>query len=198
MQVSVELGGTHGGLSAAWKAKARLKSCIQGRARMCKTRLYTKIHPRLSRGCKVRVRRGVIIDPVADAGSGETRRRKSGKAEGTKIRGDPEIHSFGTAGRCRRRGNSQPHRRRDGRSETSGRLEESPSVPLKDAKFGATRKSIAGTAGRCRRRGNSQPHRRRDRRSETSGRPGDSPTVPLKDAKFGATRKSIAGAAQIA
>jgi hypothetical protein len=41
-----------------------------------------------SRGCKVRARRGFIIDPAADAGPGAIRGRRSGKAEGSSIRGN--------------------------------------------------------------------------------------------------------------
>jgi len=52
------------------------------------------------------------------------------------------------AGRCRPRGNPKPHRRRSWRSGEPGQPGPSPPAPLKDARFGATRKSIAGTAER--------------------------------------------------
>jgi len=38
-------------------------------------------------------RRGFIIDPVVDAGTGETRRRKDDIAGEMKIRGNSKIHS---------------------------------------------------------------------------------------------------------
>jgi hypothetical protein len=49
--------------------------------------------------------------------------------------------------------------RRNWKSEDSGRPGVSSPVALKDARFEATRKSIAGKAGRCRSRGNPGTHR---------------------------------------
>jgi hypothetical protein len=151
-----------------------------------------KIHPRLRRGCKVRVKLGVIIDPAVEAEFGATRRRGDGNAESAKsgatrrsigrrakearIRGNLEIHFRGTAGRCRSRGSPGPHRQ---------------ALPT-DWSFGATRRAICGnaqgceirgnsrlhrrhTAGRCGRRGNPGPHRQAVPRLTLRGNPESSP-----------------------
>jgi hypothetical protein len=115
------------------------------------------------------------LAPPEGARSEETRRSIDRRAEGAKIRGDPEIHRrdrrrardsrqledppVGIAGGCRIRGNPGTRRRSCGRSEDSGRPGDSPLVTLKDARFEVTRSSVAGTAGRCWMRGNLQPHR---------------------------------------
>jgi hypothetical protein len=61
--------------------------------------------------------------------------------------GKPEDSSGGETGGAKIRGNPEIY---------------SP-VPPKDARFEATRRSIAGTAGRCRIRGNPEPHRKAGR-----------------------------------
>jgi hypothetical protein len=110
---------------------------------MCKTRLYTKIHPRLSRGCKVRVRRGVIIDPVADAGPGETRRRKSGKPKERKSGATRKFTPL-----------AQPE---DAGSGATRNLIEGGQ---EERCFGATRRITLGAAEGCEIWGNPKIHRR--------------------------------------
>src|SRR5208337_1737099 len=83
--------------------------------------------------------------------------------------------------------------KRHWKSEDSGQPGASVSMLLKDARFEATRMSIAGTAGRCRERGNPEPHRKVLLEEQAQGQPGASPPVTPKDARFEATRRSIAG-----
>jgi len=118
--------------------------------------------------------RGVIIDPAAVAGFGVTRRRSGGNARGCEIRGNSEIQPLaqpragirGNPETCRRqcrkmrdlgrpKASSEAGREERGRGATRGFARP---APLKDARFGETRRSIAGRAGRCRARGNSGPH----------------------------------------
>jgi len=143
---------------------------------MCKTRVHTKIHPRLRRGCKVRVKRGVIIGPAVDAGPGATRRRGSGTAGGGEIRGNleiasvgakrermrgnPQTRSGGKAGRCGCGATRRPHREaRRAESSCGATRWFTPPGSAKGCRVEATRSSIAGTAGRCGNRGNPEPHR---------------------------------------
>jgi len=68
---------------------------------MCKTWQDSKIHPRpRTEDARFETSRGVIIDPVAEAGFGDARRRGGG-----------------TTGGCRIRGNLEKHRRRSWRRE---------------------------------------------------------------------------------
>jgi len=177
---------------------------------MCRTRLDTKIHPRLVRGCKVRDQPGSHHRP----------------SRSCRIRGNPK-----TQGRCRQRVRDsrklgdQPTGAAEG--EDSGQPGNLPSAMPEDAGCEETCSLIGGGAGGaetrgnpgirkagaaegCDVRGNSKIHRRQNRKMQSLGRPkasseagreewrrgatrGFARPASLKDARFGATRRSIAG-----
>jgi hypothetical protein len=176
---------------------------------MCKTRLDTKIHPRL----RPRMQSSRTI---GESSSTQPQVQDSGQPEDARA-AKPEGARFGATRRS-------IHRRR--RSEASGQPGDSPSaepedagfgatrnfirrrhwrsmdpgqpgylspMPLKDASQEATRDSVAGEAGRCRIRGNPEPHRKAALEVQAQGQPGASPPVAPKDARFEATRRSVAG-----
>jgi hypothetical protein len=167
----------------------------------------------LPEDAKFEASRGVIIDPAAVAGFGVTRRRKGGNARGREIRGNPEIQPLAQP-RARIRGNPETCRRqcrkmrdlgRPKASSEAGREERGRGAtrgfarpaPLKDARFGETRRSIADIAGRCRTRGDSRPHRKAAREKRRCGATRRFAwPAPLKDARFEETRRSIAGTAR--
>jgi hypothetical protein len=92
------------------------------------------------------LRNGSSAIPKGPAG-GATRRLANRHRRSMRDSGQPGDPSPAEAGRCRPRGNLRTHRRRCGRREEAGRPGESlKPATLKDAKFGATRRSIAGTA----------------------------------------------------
>jgi len=120
--------------------------------------------------------------------------------------GRPEGRSLGTAEGCEIRGNSKLHRRPSrrygtrgnpssvsegtagGREETGQPAESPKPVALEDAKFGATRRSIAGTA---KGRGSGATRgivARRGQRVRGTGQPGDARLAKPQDAGEGATR----------
>jgi len=120
--------------------------------------------------------------------------------------GQPEGRSLGTAEGCEIRGNSKLHRRPSrrygtrgnpssvsegtagGREETGQPAESPKPVALEDAKFGATRRSIAGTA---KGRGSGATRgivARRGQRVRGTGQPGDARLAKPQDAGEGATR----------
>jgi len=76
---------------------------------------------------------------------GATRSFSADAAEGCEIQGDLNPIA-GTAGRCRERGNPGTHRKALLEEQAQGRLGASPPVAPKDARFEATRRSIAGKA----------------------------------------------------
>jgi len=136
---------------------------------MCKARLDTKIHPQPSWGCKVRGRSGVIIDPAADAGFGETRGRRGGEAGGCEYRGDSGVHqpepkerASGATRKLKPKAKPEDEARgatrsiigrRSRMSGVSGQPEIQALEAPKDERFGVTRRSVAGTAGRWGNRG---------------------------------------------
>jgi len=89
-------------------------------------------------------------------------------------------------------------RRRYRGTGVQGDLEIGQSAPPKDARFEATRSSIAGKAGDAGRRETGSLYRKRCKGEvRKTGRPGESRKPAARnDAKFGATRKSIAGTAK--
>jgi hypothetical protein len=145
---------------------------------MCRSRQEAKIHPRPSRGCKVRLQPGSQIGPAVAAGCGATRRRSNGAAGGCAVRGNSWSHPPGVAEgasargnprthhrHCRKmrlRGNSRTHQRSRSRGD-AGQPGDSQTAMPKDRRFEATRSSIAGTAERCRPRGNLRTHREAER-----------------------------------
>jgi hypothetical protein len=68
----------HGRLADSGLKDSSLK-CIERPARNAVTRLETKIHPRLRRGCKVRGQRGFITDPAVDVESGQPEGAEAGQ-----------------------------------------------------------------------------------------------------------------------
>ena len=151
---------------------------------MCKTRLDTKIHPRLVRGCKVREDLGSHHRPSRscrnrgnpgtqvrynrkDARFGETRRSVAGVARGAGIRGNLETHP----GRRRKMkqpgqpGDSSPGRQR---MQNSGQPGGASLATLEGAKFGATRRSTGWRAKGAKLRGDPEIHRRQCRRVRDS------------------------------
>ena len=76
----------------------------------------------------------------------------------------------GTAGRCRKRGNSwNASAGAIGMAKRRGNPQAYAPDALKDARFGATRRSIAGKAGRCRSRGNLAKHRQAQPEEQSRG-----------------------------
>src|SRR5208282_6824692 len=92
-----------------------------------------------------------------DRSSGRPGERSIGTAEGCEVRGDSELHRRQSR-RCRTKGNRKPvSNALQGEVRKTGRPGESRKPAARnDAKFGATRKSIAGTAKGLRKRGNSR------------------------------------------
>ena len=134
-------------------------------------RFDTKIHPRLSRGCKVRGESGSHHRPSRRCriqGNLKTQGRQSRRVRGPRKLGEPSAGAEGE----RIRGNPETHNPRQsrkvqdagkpattpggaaGRANAEGKPEASAPEAPKDARFGVTRRSVAGTAGRCRNRGN--------------------------------------------
>ena len=139
----------------------------------------------LSEDAKFEASRGVIIDPAAVAGFGVTRRRNGGNARGYDIRGNSEVEPLAQP-RARIRGNLEISRKQCRKMRDLGRPKDSSEAgqeergrgatrgfarpaPLKDARFGVTRRSIAGRAGRCGARGDSRPHRKAAREKRRCG-----------------------------
>jgi hypothetical protein len=119
--------------------------------------------------------RGVTVNPAVDAGFGETRRRRDGKAGGCGNRGNSGNHQpaprgkgFGETRKLEPTAKPEgaecgetrkPTGRRNWMSNAEGKPKASAPEAPKDARFGATRRSVAGKAGRCRNRGNPGTHR---------------------------------------
>jgi len=129
-----------------------------------------------------------------DAGIGATRNLIGGDSEERRA-GATRSFLTDTAEGCEIRGNSEIHRRQSREmqnsgqpgdssqaippSEEPGQLGVSSTVPLKDARFEATRKSVSGTA----------------EWTEDSGQLEDSSPARPKDAGYGATRRRVVGLA---
>ena len=163
---------------------------------MCKTRLDTKIHPRL----RPRMQSSRTI---GESSSTQPQVQDSGQPEDAWA-AKPEGARFGATRRSihrRRRSealgqpgdspSAEPEdagfgatrsliRRRHWRSVDPGQLGCLPPMPLKDASQEATQDSVAGEAGRCRVRGNPKPHRK----------------AALEERRLGATRSFSADAAE--
>jgi len=151
---------------------------------MCNDRFATKIHPRASRGCKVRGEPGSHHRPSRRCrirGDPKTQGRQSrrvreprqlGKppagAEGERIRGNPETLAQGKAGRCGMRGNPQPHRE----------------AQLEELCPGETRSSSARSGEGREIRGNSKIRCRHSRKMREPGKPGDSSAGAIGRAKL--------------
>ena len=76
------MNGCKPGQPGEWKAKIEAGKCIRGtKLRMCKSRLRRRFIHGASRGCKVRVKRGVIVDQLLTC----------------RVRGNPGTHENGNA-----------------------------------------------------------------------------------------------------
>jgi hypothetical protein len=157
---------------------------------MCKTRLDTKIHPRLVRGCKVRVKAGSHHRPSRRCrirGNPKTQKRHNRKMRDSGQPEDPltarpkerrcgATHRFATGGaeRLRAWGNPRLQRRERWRVRDPGQPGE-PSASGAEGyeDSGQPGDSSVGRAGRSRIRGNPKTHRE----------------ARLEERRFGATRR---------
>jgi hypothetical protein len=139
---------------------------------------------------------------------GATRSSSAGSTEGREIRGDSKIRRRQSR-KMQSLGKPRGHiRRRNWNSEDAGQPGDLMPVALKDARFEATRRSIAGKAGRCgsrgnpgdvsrgatggpKPRGNLELHRWERQRMRNSRQLEDPSPAEPEDAGCGATRSPI-------
>jgi len=138
---------------------------------MCIARLDTKIHPRFSRGCKVRGESGSHHRPSRNAGFGATRRRRYGAAGG-RVSGKPGKPSVGAPGSARSGATWRAASRHRRRVRDSGKPGEPPAGEPRERRRGATRGFTVGTAEGAKMRGDPRIHLWNCRKIEQPGRPG--------------------------
>jgi hypothetical protein len=146
MQYPTELGSTAPVFPASERPQSGLRM-HPGSGGKSRSRPGTKVHPRYRRGCKVRVKPGVIIVPAAEAEFGETRKRRSGTTGGCEHRGNLKL-------RCRERWRVRDSRRLGDPSvgaaeeaKIQGNLEIRTSAQPEDAGCEETRSLITGLSG---------------------------------------------------
>ena len=127
----------------------------------------------------------------------EATRGTISRRRGREDSGQPGDSNPRQSRKVQERGETRNHTgRRNWKSEAEGQPEASAPEAPKDARRGATRRSVAGKAGRCRNRGNpGDASAGATGRARAAGKPGAQAPDALKDARFEATRRSIAGKA---